>query len=179
MKEGFPFVLLIILFAFSVTIKANGITTDTLQPRKAAPQLKEKSITTETLIASGKMAGSRRLKGQQLTALSLKTMDGGFAPELQYHLVDTLYQGGGHYILLLGQWYDFENKAWIASYAWPHKLVDFKQVFYDNAEGFLSMETIIKANVLTITTLNDFEEGAAKKKVEKYRFTPGFKLQKL
>ena len=154
-------------------------TADTLLPVKKGPQLKPKSLTAETLIASGTMARSKLLNQNQLAALSLKTMDKGFAPTLRYHLIDTLYKDNSYYILLLGQWYDYENKAWVASYAAPHQLIDFKQVFYDNAEGFLSVETEIKNNLLTITTFNEYEEGATKKRVEKLKFGTQFKLHKL
>lgn len=170
------------LFFIPPTTAYQQLTTkaiDTLMPVKNGPQLKPKSLTAETLIASGAMAGSLVLDGKQLAALSLKTIDKGFAPTLRYHLIDTLYKSNGHYILLLGQWYDYENKAWVASYAAPHQLIDFKLVFYDNAEGFLSVETEIKDNLLTITTLNEYEEGAAKKKVEKLKFGTQFKLHKL
>ena len=151
---------------------------DTTQPTARLPQLKNKSLTAETLIATGSMAGSKKLTPKQLAALSLKRMDHTFDPQLQYRLMDTLYSGNGHYILLLGQWYDFENKAWIASYAAPAKLIDCRQVFYDNAEGFLSVETQIRNNIITITTYNEYEEGA-RKKVEKFRFGTNYKLQRL
>lgn len=155
---------------------AHTIDTDTtLQP----PRLKEKSLTAETLIASGHMANSKRLSAQQLAALSVKKMDKSFDPQLQYKLIDTLYKSNSHFIVLIGQWYDFENKAWVASYTAPGKLIDFKQVFYDNAEGFLSVETSIQQNIVTITTINEYEEKGAQKKTERYRFGANYKLQKL
>ena len=155
---------------------ANTFAADTtLQP----PRLKEKSLTAETLIASGNMARSTKLYAQQLSALSVKKMDKGFDPQLQYKLIDTLHKSGSHFIVLIGQWYDFENKAWVASYAAPGKLIDFKQVFYDNAEGFLSVETEIRKNIITITTINEYEEGGKQKKTEKFRFGANYKLQKL
>ena len=155
---------------------AHTIVTDTtLQP----PRLKEKSLTAETLIASGNMANSKRLSAQQLAALSVKKMDKSFDPKLHYKLIDTLYKSKTHSVLLIGQWYDFENKVWVASYTAPGKLIDFKQVFYDNAEGFLSVETTIQKNIITITTINEYEEEGAQKKKETFRFAPNFKLQKL
>ncbi|MGV3657379.1 MAG: hypothetical protein ACO1NX_05475 [Chitinophagaceae bacterium] len=167
---------LLLLAAISYNAAASTFTTDTtLQP----PRLKEKSLTAETLIASGDMARGKKLNAQQLSALSVKKMDKGFDPQLQYKLIDTLYKSSSHFIVLIGQWYDFENKAWVASYTAPGKLVDFKQVFYDNAEGFLSVETEIKNNIITITTINEYEEGGKQKKTEKFRFGANYKLQKL
>ncbi len=167
---------LLLLAAISYNAGAGTIAADTsLQP----PRLKEKSLTAETLIASGDMARGKKLNAQQLSALSVKKMDRGFDPQLQYKLIDTLYKSSSHFIVLIGQWYDFENKAWVASYTAPGKLVDFKQVFYDNAEGFLSVETEIKNNIITITTINEYEEGGKQKKTEKFRFGANYKLQKL
>lgn len=177
MKKEPPLLLLVICLAACMAVGAT--TTDTTQPKPLLPQLKEKKLTVETLIANGSMVSSKKLNRQQLMSLSLKAIDKGFAPTLQYHLIDTLYRGNGHYILLLGQWYDFENKAWVASYATPHRLIDFRQVFYDNAEGFLSVETQIKDNTISITTLNDYETGAAKRKTERLKFGTNYKLQKL
>ena len=155
---------------------AHTMATDTtLQP----PRLKEKSLTAETLIASGHMANSKRLSAQQLAALSVKKMDKSFDPKLHYKLIDTLYKSKTHMVVLIGQWYDFENKAWIASYAAPNKLIDYKLVFYDNAEGFLSVETSIKQNIITITTIKEFEEEGTQKKKETFRLGANFKLQKL
>lgn len=179
MEKGLPFLLLILLFICSVPLKATYAVADTLQPQKTLLQLKEKHLTIDTLIATGHLAKCKKLNKQQLAALSIKQLDKSFDPELQYRLIDTLHQGKEHYILLVGQWYDFENKAWVASYAAPNKLIDFRQVFYDNAEGFRSVETIIKNNTLTITTYNEYEKGAAKKKTEKYSFDAAYRLQKL
>ena len=167
---------LLLLAAISYNAGARTFAADTtLQP----PRLKEKSLTAETLIASGDMARGKKLSAQQLSALSVKKMDRGFDPQLQYKLIDTLYKSSSHFIVLIGQWYDFENKAWVASYTAPGKLVDFKQVFYDNAEGFLSVETEIKNNIITITTINEFEEEGKQKKTERFRFGANYKLQKL
>lgn len=148
-------------------------------PDTTQPQLKNKILTTETLIASGHMARCKKLGAQQLSALSVKQLDKGFDPQLQYKLVDTLYKSKTHMVVLIGQWYDFENRAWLASYAAPNKLIDYRLVFYDNAEGFLSVETTIKQNIITITTINEFEEEGAQKKKETFRFGANFKLQKL
>jgi hypothetical protein len=71
-----------------------------------------------------------------------------------------------------------ENIVWIASYGTGKKLIDYKQVYYDNAEGFLLVETIIKNNITSITTTNEYEEGK-KVKTEGYRFAPSYKLQKV
>ena len=170
MKRRLFFLLTILLvFGFSATAMR-----DTTQPK-----LKEKVVTAETLIASGNMAKSKKLNTQQLSALSVKKMDKGFDAHLQYKLIDTLYKNNSHYILLLGQWYDYENKAWIAAYAAPHQLIDYKLVFYDNAEGFLSVETAIKQNIITITTINEYEAAGAQKKKEQFRFGANYKLQKL
>lgn len=179
MKKQLPLLLLMLLFIFTVSLKASNPFTDTLQPQKTLLPLKERALTTETLIATGYLEKCKKLNKQQLAMLSVNEMDQSFDPDLQYRLIDTLYQGKDHYVLLLGQWYDFENKAWVASYAAPNKLIDYRQVFYDNGEGFLSVETVIKNNMLTITTHNEYEEGAAKKKVEKYSFGTTYKLQKL
>lgn len=179
MKKQLPLLLLILLFIFSVSLKASHPINDTLQPQKTVLPLKEKHLTAETLIATGHLEKCKKLSKQQLATLSVKQMDKSFDPELQYRLIDTLYQGKDHYILLLGQWYDFENKAWVASYAASNKLIDFRQVFYDNGEGFLSVETVIKNNTLSITTYNEYEEGAAKKKIEKFGFDAAYRLRKL
>ena len=66
MKKEFPLILLIVLFAFSVTIKANGISTDTLQQQKP-PELTKKAPAAQNLPATGgDMASSSPCMAYQL-----------------------------------------------------------------------------------------------------------------
>ncbi len=111
---------------------------------------------------------------------SIKKIDSSAGDEngFIYHIVDTLFLKQGLIVLLIGREYISENIIWLAVYNEEHQLIDRKQVYYDNAEGFLSVETTIKNNELTINTKNDFDEGN-KNTTEKYWLTGAGKIIKL
>ncbi len=171
------YLLILVLGLFTSGIASAN--SDTLKPTLKNPVLKNKILNIETLINRGALAKSKKLNKQQIPVLSILQMNKDDHPDIVYQLVDTLHKSGSGIILLIGQEYESENKAWIASYGPDKKLISFKQVYYDNAEGFLNVESIIKNNVITITTINDFEGEGAKTKIEKFRIDSVYKIQKL
>ena len=123
-------------------------------------KLKEMVLNEKTVIADNRLHNSRKIGLTDYRSLSLKMIDSTAGDEngFSYHIVDTLLSGKDMKIVLIGREYESENFIWIAIYDGKDKLVDHKTVYYDNAEGFLSVETVIKNNQLTITTLNEYAE---------------------
>ena len=83
----------------------------------------------------------------------------------RYHVIDTLLLDQSIKVLLIGREYESENYTWITIYDGNNKLLDHKTVYYDNAEGFLAVETVIKNNQLIITTFNEYAEQEKDKKI--------------
>jgi hypothetical protein len=165
----------------------NDSSTDTskaiITPSSPMPtSFKEIILNEKTVIAGKKLSASMKIMQAQYNAFSINVLDsaGTSRNEYIYHLVDTVFIKPGIRILLVGREYDSENYIWLVVYNDQNKPVDFKAVYYDNAEGFLSVETMIKKDQLTITTLNDFAESESeKKKVERFQLGEDNKLIKL
>lgn len=140
--------------------------------------LKNFVLNEKKLISGALIAKSKELTKAQLVSFALNKMDEVYSPGNVYRLIDTLHRSAGNFIVLLGRVSENENIVWMASYNAGKKLVDFKQVYYDNAEGFLLVETVIKNNIVSITTTNDYEDSNNVKS-EHYRFNNECKLEKV
>ncbi len=147
---------------------------------KAEPVvLKDAVLNEKNLISNHRLTKSVMIDAGQYKLLSVKAIDSTAAESnFKYHIIDSLFSGAGHTILLIGREYDTENIVWIAAYDDQHKLIDRRQVYYDNAEGFLSIETTIKNNKLIIHTRNDFDE-TNNHGVDSFRLDNDFKFEKL
>lgn len=128
--------------------------------------LKDVTLNEQTLISGKKLSSSPAIDPKFYAGLSMKAMDSTASAEssFKYHIIDTLFSRPGLNILLIGREYESENIIWIAVYDSHNRLLDKKMVYYDNAEGFLSVETVIKNNQVTITSYNEYAEGGSQKK---------------
>lgn len=142
-------------------------------------KLKDCMLTSESLISSGKISNSKWLTQQQLEALSVDKIDASFDADNLYHVFDTLYESALGKVLLIGREHEFESKAWLVSYGANNHIAGSKIIYYDNAEGFLLVETSIKNDVITIVTLNDYEIEKASRKIERYKMNKQLQFEKL
>lgn len=137
-------------------------------PEVTAPPPAIKVALADAVFNSAKLVDNKRLSGSpvctesQVKSLSLNHIDssGSGNHDFKYHVIDSLFVSAKGTILLLGREWPSENMAWLASYDAAYKLLDKQLVYYDNAEGFLSVESSISNNELIITTTNEFDEGA-------------------
>ena len=128
--------------------------------------LKEIVLNERAVITGNRLSASKKMDGEVYKLLSVKMIDSTAGDEtgFRYHIIDTLLSDHGIKVLLIGREYESENFIWITVYDDQNKLLDHRTVYYDNAEGFLSIETIIKNNQLGITTFNEYAEQEKGKK---------------
>ena len=142
--------------------------------------LKDARLNEKTMVSNKILAKSHKLSGEEFASLSVRSLDSTAGSEnaFIYHLVDTLFSNNNIKVFLIGREYESENIVWIAVYNGQGKLLDHKQVYYDNAEGFLLIESSITNNQLSITTQNDFE-GEGTKKTLRYKLGPDNKIEQV
>jgi hypothetical protein len=166
-----PVFFLLIPAIVSCSSNVESTTTqDTIQVKNDSPKhetegvatpapvsLKDMSIDENTMITGRKLFTSRQLNNEEVKLFSIETIDTG-APEddCTYHIVDTLFSGNDIKILLIGRVYTEENIIWALVYDKNNNLLDNKQVYYDNSEGAMSVQSSISNNSLTIKSINDY-----------------------
>ena len=69
-------------------------------------------------------------------------------------------------VVLMGREYSEENIIWMLVLDEKGNLTSSKELYYDNAEGFRSVNSEIKNNIITVTTSNDFAETTAEQKMK-------------
>ena len=142
-------------------------------------KLKETVLNEKNVIAAKRLSASKKIDADGYRSLSIKMIDSTATGEngFRYHVIDTLLSDEGIKVLLIGRAYESENFIWITIYDDHDKLLDHKTVYYDNAEGFLSVETVIKNNQLTITTFNEYaQQEKDKKTTEVYHLNENNKI---
>ena len=129
--------------------------------------LKETVLNEKIIIAGKRLSASKKIDADGYRSLSIKMIDSSAGDEndFRYHVIDTLLLDQSIKVLLIGREYESENYIWITIYDNRNKLLDHKTVYYDNAEGFLAVETVIKNNQLIITTFNEYAEQEKDKKI--------------
>ena len=139
-------------------LKDSSVST-TVGYTKATPHLKEMEISGNNLFTGRRIFLSKSAQ-KMLSIDKIDSVETG-----DYYIIDTLsfIQQPHTLILLLARKYPEENVAWIAVYH-QDKLTDSKEVYYDNAEGFLQVGSIIKADRIHISTINEFDENNMHKK---------------
>lgn len=142
--------------------------------------LKETLINSKTIIDNKKISASIILNDREITRLALKSIDSAASDAgFKYHLIDTLFSGPQINIYLIGREYTEENILWVASYDQNSKLIDRLMVYYDNAEGFLSIGSVIKNNRISVHTQNEYAATTNEAdKSEAYYFNQANKLIK-
>lgn len=148
-------------------IKKDSTVVPVIPPAALKPTLRETILNEKTFITEKKLHNSTKIDPAAFRSLSVRAIDstGGDENGFRYHIVDTLFLGQNVKVLLIGREYESENYAWIAVYDGNDKLLDHKTVYYDNAEGFMSVETTIKNNLISITTFNEYAEKDKEKKI--------------
>ncbi len=142
-------------------------------------KLKETVLNEKTVITGKRLSAAQKVDAAGYKSLSIKMIDSTTGDEngFRYHVVDTLLSDQKIKVLLIGREYESENFIWITIYDDHDKLLDHKTVYYDNAEGFLSVETVIKNNQLTITAFNEYaEQEKDKKTIEVYHLNENNKI---
>lgn len=149
------------------TSETNKQDTTAITVAPVKPMLKDVQLNEKTVILEKKLYNSEKISTDAFRSLSLGIIDSTSGDEngFKYHIIDTLFSGPNVKVLVIGREYESENYAWVAVYDSNNKLIDFKTVYYDNAEGFMSVETGIKNNLLSITTYNEYAEKEKDKKV--------------
>lgn len=148
---------------------------------KPMVQLTEIVLDEKAVITDNKLAKSKKLSAQEAKALSVQTIDSTASGEnsYTYHVLDTLFSGSTFKIVLIGREYTEENGIWVASYDNQQGLIHFLPVYYDNSEGFLSITSNVKNNLITIQTFNEYaERESEKQKTEVYRVDEQGKFRK-
>jgi hypothetical protein len=133
-------------------------------------ELSEKTVSTKKYRSKLDRAAQKKYSIRQLDTLE----SDGF----NYYIYDSLYTGKKLKVLLISRTWPEENIIWIALYDDSMQLTGFEQVYYDNSEGALSIETSIKNDRIKITTDNSYEENANSKKTMSWYIDPVNKLVK-
>jgi len=109
---------------------------------------------------------------------SIRKLDSLESDGFNYFIYDTLYSGKKTTALLISRKWPEENIVWLVIYDAAMNLMDQKQVYYDNSEGYLAIETSISNNKVKITTDNIYEESADTKKTVSWFIDANNKLVK-
>jgi len=109
---------------------------------------------------------------------SIRKLDSLESDGFKYFIYDTLYSGKETTVLLISRKWPEENIVWLVIYDAAMNLMDQKQVYYDNSEGYLAIETSISNNQVKITTDNIYEESANTKKTVTWFIDANNKLVK-
>lgn len=100
--------------------------------------------------------------------LSIDSLDEIKATEFNYVIVDTLVKNTKWHSTLIARLYIEENIIWLANYTNENKLLSYKQVYYDNSEGSINVQSTINKNEIQIYSVNEFDDLKDQKK--KFRF---------
>lgn len=127
------------------------------------------------LMAREKLHQLKVLSITEFKAYQIEAIDAFYDPLYKYHFVDSVCVNSNGSLILIAREYDNENIIWLCKYDKNNKLIDTKQVFYDNAEGNFQIESKLISNILTLKT-DDVNEGKGQ---EKYKITNELKLVKI
>lgn len=99
------------------------------------------------------------LKKKEFSILKIKTIDSTFNdPLFKFFSLDTLLNTDEQKVLLIAREYENENILWLVHYTKQNQIKEKVIVYYDNIEGFLTIESKIKNNTIKITSNETFEE---------------------
>ncbi|MES2838241.1 MAG: hypothetical protein V4667_12000 [Bacteroidota bacterium] len=163
------------------TNSENKTNMDSTTENSTSRNLKNLQLNYETVITSTGLTQSTLLTKEEEKIYSLNKIDVSYSGDnFIYHFFETVFTDNKIKVILLGREYESENCIWLCVFDKEHNLLDTKEVYYDNAEGFKSVTSTIKNNTITIITNNDFAENENEKTVtENYSLTADNKLVKL
>ncbi|NBB19289.1 hypothetical protein GVN20_07975 [Runella sp. CRIBMP] len=139
------------------------------------PRMKPFALTFNDLIEKGRLNKLPTLTQKETATYFVEAIDENFTEEYKYHLVDEIVRATNGKMLLIAREYDNENTVWLCLYDKNHKILNAKEVYYDNAEGNYQVEANLKNDTLTLF-MEDVSEG---KYTEKYTFEKDFKIKQL
>lgn len=142
---------------------------------QSIPKCRPFNLSYLELIAREKLHRLKVLSNTEFKAYQIESIDAFYDPLYKYHFVDSVCVNSNGSLILIAREYDNEHIIWLCKYDKKNKLMDTKQVFYDNAEGNFQIESKLISNILTLKT-DDVNEGKGQ---EKYKITSELKLVKI
>ncbi|RDB06021.1 hypothetical protein DVG78_11495 [Runella aurantiaca] len=139
------------------------------------PRMKPFALTFNDLIEKGRLNKLPILTQKEIATYFVEAIDENLNEEYKYHLLDEIVTATNARMLLIAREYDNENTVWLCLYDKNHKILNAKEVYYDNAEGNYQVEASLKNDTLTLF-MEDVNEG---KYTEKYTFEKDFKIKQL
>ncbi len=139
------------------------------------PRMKPFALTFNDLIEKGRLHKLPTLTQKEIATYFVEAIDENFTEEYKYHLLDEIVTATNGKMMLIAREYDNENTVWLCLYDKNHKILNAKEVYYDNAEGNYQVEASLKNDTLTLF-MDDVNEG---KYTEKYIFEKYFKIRQL
>lgn len=136
------------------------------------PRIKPFSLTFINLIENNRLNKLPVLTKNEIERYSVGTaIDENFANDYKYHLIDTVLNTPTHKIYLIAREYDNENAVWLCLFDKNLRMVNAKEVYYDNAEGNYQVEASLNKDTLTLF-MADINDG---KYTEVYSFDKNYK----
>ena len=139
------------------------------------PRMKPFALTFNDLIEKGRLNKLPTLTQKEIATYFVEAIDENFTEEYKYCLLYEIVTATNGKMLLIAREYDNENTVWLCLYDKNHKILNAKEVYYDNAEGNYQVEASLKNDTLTLF-MDDVNEG---KYTEKYTFEKDFKIKQL
>jgi len=80
--------------------------------------------------------------------------------QFTYFILEKLHLSNSFNSYLIAEHYDSEMACWLVNYSMDGQLIDSYEVFYDNAEGFLTVTSNInlRNNKITVNEHNIYED---------------------
>ncbi|MFN8343662.1 MAG: hypothetical protein U0X91_01585 [Spirosomataceae bacterium] len=138
----------------------------------ASPQLKPFTLTFANLIENNRLHKLPVMSQKEIASYFVEGIDEGFADDYKYHLLEEVMHTPTYKMQLIAREYENENMVWLCLFDQNHKLLEAKEVYYDNAEGNYQVEAVLKNDTLTLS-MDDINDG---KYSEVYSFDKEFKL---
>lgn len=136
------------------------------------PMIKPFSLTFTNLIENDRLNKLPILDQKQITEYAVETaIDENFANDYKYHLIDKVLDTPTRKMYLIAREYENENTVWLCLFDKNQRMLNAKEVYYDNAEGNYQVEAILKKDTLTLF-MSDVNDG---KYTEVYAFDKEFK----
>ncbi|MEI7584877.1 hypothetical protein [Runella sp.] len=136
------------------------------------PKIKSFSLTFSNLIENNRLNKLPVLTKNEIERFKVETaLDENFANDYKYHLIDRVLDTPSHKMYLIAREYENENTVWLCLFDKNHKVLNAKEVYYDNAEGNYQVEAVLKKDTLTLF-MSDVNDG---KYTEVYSFDKEFK----
>lgn len=137
------------------------------------PMIKPFSLTFTNLIENNRLNKLPVLTKNEIEEYSVETaIDENFANDYKYHLIDKVLDTPTHKMYLIAREYENENAVWLCLFDKNQRMLNAKEVYYDNAEGNYQVEAILKKDTLTLF-MSDVNDG---KYTEMYSFDKNYKL---